>query len=222
MIRLYGTDCDQVATVLKAINGRASIFAGIFDIKDIQKEVDMLASAVNGGWNRISTVSVGNEQVNSGAASVEQVTSAIGAARSALRAKGYTGPVITVDTMMAIQSHPQLCEASDYCAINCHAFFDGNVLPSDAGKFVSEWAQKISKAAGGKRCVVAESGWPTQGSVNGKAIPGQAQHRQAIQSLKASFSKDLILFTLYNDMWKSDRADTHSAEKYWGMRAMVK
>ena len=131
-------------------------------------EVNTLASATNGNWNQIKAISVGNELVNTGSASVEQVTSAVNSARSALKAKGYTGPITTVDTMMALQNHPQLC--FDFCAINCHAFFDGNVLPGDAGKFVANWAQKISQAAGGKRCVVTESGWPTQGTANNKAV----------------------------------------------------
>ena len=50
IIRLYGTDCNQVANVIKATNGDVSIFAGIFDINNIQNEVGTIASAVNGNW----------------------------------------------------------------------------------------------------------------------------------------------------------------------------
>lgn len=217
-LRLYGTDCDQVAKVIKATDGKVGIFAGIYQIDKLKEEVSALVSAVNGKWELIKAVSVGNELVNSGTASAVKVTAAIESARSALKAQGYTGPVVTVDTMIATRDHPELCEASDFCAINCHAFFDGNVLPENAGKFVSEWAEKISKAAGGKRTVVTESGWPTKGSNNKNAIPGKSQQQQAIQSLKQSFKQDLILYTLYDDLWKSDRDDTHGAEKYWGLK----
>ena len=153
--------------------------------------------------------------MNSGKATVDQVISAIGTARLVLRGKGYDGPVTSVDTMIAMKNNPGLCKASDFCAINCHAFFDGNVLPSGAGPFVLDWAKQISQAAGGKTTVVTESGWPTQGDPNQKAIPGQSEHQQAIQSLKGSFSENLILYGLYNDLWKP--AGPYEAEKYWGI-----
>ena len=217
VIRLYGTDCNQVANVIQATKGSVSIFAGIYNINNVKSEVQTIASAVKGNWKIINTVSVGNELVNNGGASVDQVTAAIGTARSALKAEGYDGPVVTVDTMIAMKANPQLCHASDFCAINCHAFFDGNVLPSGAGPFVADWAKQVSKAAGGKMTVVTESGWPTQGNQNNKAIPSQQNHQEAISSLKGSFSENLLLYGLYNDLWKKDSGDTHGAEKYWGI-----
>ena len=219
VVRLYGTDCDQVANVAKALGGKASIFAGIFDIDDIQNEVDLLSAGIDGNWKSVVAVSVGNELVNSGQASPAKVTSAISTARAALKAKGYNGPLTTVDTMIALQNHPELCTASDFCAINCHAFFDGNVLPSGVGEFVAGWVSKIKAAAGNdKRVVVTESGWPTQGSPNNQAVPGKSQQQQAVQSLKQALSKDLILYTLYDDLWKQDSANTFNAEKHWGLR----
>ena len=222
IIRLYGTDCNQVANVLKATGGKVPLFAGLFKLDNIESDVSTLASAVNGKWKQIKAVSVGNELVNSGAASADQVVAAIAKTRAALKTKGYDGPVTTVDTMMALQANPSLGKASDFIAMNCHAFFDGNVLPGDAGKFVANWVQKISQAAGGKRCVVTESGWPTQGTANKKANPGKSEHQAAIQSLKGSLSKDLILYTLYDDLWKQDRGDTHGAEKFWGLRGAAR
>ena len=147
-----------------------------------------------------------------------RVKSAIGRARSALKKRGYNGPVVTVDTMVAMEKNPALCIASDFCAINCHAFFDGNSVASDAGPFVANWVKKVSEAAGGKKTIVTESGWPSQGKPNQKAIPGKPQHEQAIQSLKGSFPRDLILFSLYNEFWKENRDDTHEAENYWGIK----
>ena len=196
VIRLYGTDCNQIANVIAATGGKISLFLGIFDINSIQAEVQTVSSAVSGKWSLVNTVSVGNELVNSGTASASQVTAAIGTAKAALKAAGYSGPVVTVDTMMAMKNNIELCTASDFCAINCHAFFDGNTLPSGAGPFVKEWAQQISEAAGGKTTVVTESGWPTQGDTNDKAVPSQENHEAAIESLKSSFGggTNLVLY----------------------------
>ena len=217
VIRLYGTDCNQVANVVAATKGQVHLFLGIFDINSIPSEVQTISSAVNGNWAIVNAINVGNELVNSGSASAGQVTAAIGTARAALKAAGYTGPVATVDTMIAMKNNIELCTASDFCAINCHAFFDGNTPPSGAGAFVKKWADQISQAAGGKTTVVTESGWPTQGGPNGMAVPSQANHETAIASLKASFGQNLVLYGMYNDLWKKDSASTFGAERYWGI-----
>ncbi|KAL2045516.1 hypothetical protein N7G274_001944 [Stereocaulon virgatum] len=219
VIRLYGTDCNQIANVVAATKGSVHLFLGIFDINSIPSEVSIIKSAVNGNWGIVNTVSVGNELVNSGKASASQVIAAIGTARSALQQAGYNGPVVTVDTMMAMKNNIGLCTASSFCAINCHAFFDGNTLPSGAGEFVKNWAQQISEAAGGKMTVVTESGWPTQGDPNGQAVPSQENHQAAIASLKSAFEggTNLVLYGMYNDLWKKDGPSTFGAEKYWGI-----
>ena len=197
--------------MVAATKGKAKLFLGIFDINAIQSEVQTISSAFNGNWGLVNTVSVGNELVNSGKASAGQVTAAIGSARSALKAAGYSGPVVTVDTMIAMKNNPTLCTASDFCAINCHAFFDGNVLPEGAGDFVKKWAQQVSDAAGGKTVVVTESGWPTKGGVNNKAVASPEAHSAAISSLKSAFGggTNLVLYGMYNDEWKKDSATTY-------------
>ena len=218
IIRLYGTDCDQVANVISATKGKGiSLFLGIFDINNVAKESKDIISAVNGNWDIINSVSVGNELVNNGGASVGQVTAAIGQARDALKAAGYSGPIVTVDTMVAMKAHPELCHASDFCAINCHAFFDGNVLPDGAGDFVQLWAKQVSEAAGGKTVVITETGWPTQGDHNNKAIPSKENQAAAIASIQNALGQNVIIFNAFNDLWKQDSGTTFGAERYWGV-----
>ena len=67
--------------------------------------------------------------------------------------------------------------------------------------------------------MVTESGWPTQGDANGVAVPSQGNHETAIQSLKSSFGggENLVLYGMYNDLWKKDSGSTFGAEKYWGI-----
>lgn len=215
---MYGTDCKQVENVLAAIKGKSvKLFVGIFDIADIPSQAKTIISAVNGDWGLINAVSVGNELVNQGKASVGQVVAAISQAKSTLKGAGYSGPVVTVDTMTAMKANPELCTASDFCAINCHAFFDGNVLPENAGAFVQKWAQDVSKAADGKTVVITETGWPTQGDTNNKAVPSKENQAAAMKSIKSSFSSNAILFNAYNDLWKKDSGSTFGAEKFWGL-----
>lgn len=218
VVRLYGTDCDQVENVLAVTKDKdITLFVGIFDIHQIRSECQTIIDAVKGDWSKINTVSVGNELVNNGGASVGQITGAIGQVRSTLKGAGYSGPIVTVDTMVAMKANPELCQASDFCAINCHAFFDGKTPAEKSGEFVLNWAQEVSKAAGGKTTVITETGWPSQGETNGMAVPSLENQQAAIASIKQSFSTNAILYSSYDCLWKKNSASTFGAEQYWGI-----
>lgn len=224
LIRLYGTDCNQVANTLTALKGKSTqLMVGIFDVGSANSEAQTIIDAVNangGSWNQINTVNVGNEVVNNGG-SVSQVTAAVSSVRSQLQKAGFKGPVVTVDTMVAHKAHPELCQASDFCAINCHAFFDGNVEASGAGPFVLGWVQQIAAMNPSKQVLVTESGWPSRGSTNGKAVPSEANQQAAVNSLKATFSNNMILYSAYNNMWMTSDAAQFNAEQYWGIHGMA-
>lgn len=223
VIRLYGVDCDQVATAYAAAKNHGNkLFLGIFDINSLAQSISTIAAGVQNDWSIVDTISVGNELVNSGGATVSQSLGALSQARTALRAAGYQGPVVVVDTFVAVLAHPELCEQSDYCAVNVHPFFDPNTGPRQAGYFVTSMVKKIRSRLSdpNKRIVVTEAGWPWQGESNGAAIPGMSQQSIAISSIKSAYAdnpSNLILFTAFNDMWKKPDAGTFMAEQFWGM-----
>ncbi|TKA68405.1 hypothetical protein B0A55_08742 [Friedmanniomyces simplex] len=218
MIRIYGTDCGQTATVLTAAKAKGmKLFAGVYDVNNVDAEVQLIINAANGDWSDFDTVAIGNEGVNDGRYSVGQVVSAIGTARSMLQAAGYSGKVVTVDTFVAMIANPQLCQASDYAAANCHAFFDGGVTAEDAGQFVLNQAQRVSEACGGKDTMITETGWPSDGETNGQAVPSPENQVAAVHSIRTAFSSNIVLFSAFNDKWKQNTASTFGAEQYWGI-----
>lgn len=215
LVRIYGTDCDQVANLMSVASDKGfKLFAGVYDLSSLDDELSTITSAANGNWDLFHTISIGNELVNDGDATVDQVVSALNTARSTLTAAGYTGNIVTVDTFNAMIANPELCTASDYCAANCHAFFDGNVAAADAGSWVAEQAQRVSDAAGGKTTVITESGWPHAGQTNGAAVPSTENQAAALQSLKDNFSDNLFLFSALDDLWKSP--GEYEVEQSWG------
>ncbi|XXH01179.1 hypothetical protein Hte_007533 [Hypoxylon texense] len=223
VIRLYGVDCDQVATSYAAAKRHGNkLFLGIFDINSIEQSVFTIAAGVQHDWSIVDTVSVGNELVNSGGATVSQALGALSQARAALRSAGYDGPVVVVDTFVTMMANPELCDQSDYCAINIHPFFDPNTGPRQAGWFVTSTVKRVRSKLSDpdQRIVVTETGWPWQGESNGAAIPGMNQQSVAISSIESAFTNnpsDVILFTAFNDMWKKPAAGTFMAEQFWGM-----
>ena len=215
-VRLYGTDCNQTAMVLAAGESFGlKVFAGVYNIAEYADGVQQLIDQVNGDWSRISSVSIGNEDVNTGAATVSAVTDAVNSARSTLSAAGYTGSIVHVDVYATINENPDLCNVGDYVAANCHPYFAG-VAASDAGSYVLEQAQQLSETCSGKNVVITETGWPTGGQSYESASPSVANQKTAIASLRSSFSNNLVLFSAFNDLWKQDNAGTYGTEHYWG------
>lgn len=220
-IRMYGTDCDQAGPIIGAAKSKGwKVFAGLFNIKDVQSQVAQLKTAVQnnagGDWSIIDTVSVGNEGVNNGQYSVSDVKAAVDATKAALPSE-YKGSVVTVDTFTAIISNPELCSVGDYTAANCHAFFDGGVTADKSGQWVLEQSQRVSEACGGRKVVITEAGWPSSGSTNGKAVPSKENQAAAVEDLKSAFTSNIFLFTAFNDYWKQNTAATFGVEQYWGI-----
>lgn len=217
IIRLYGVDCNQVENVLAALAPGQKIFAGIFFMNDIAGGISQLASAVkaHGGWDVVHTVSIGNELVNGGQANPGQIAGYVQQGRSALKAAGYTGPVVSVDTFIAVINNPSLCEYSDYMAVNAHAFFDGHVVAGDSGDWLLQQIQRVSSACGGKNVFITETGWPTQGDNNNVAVPLKQNQEAALSSISGKCGNDAIFFNAYNDFWKAPGA--FNAEQYWGI-----
>lgn len=220
MVRIYGTDCDQVRLIMAAARrNNQKVFAGIWDPANAQAEAELLIDGAKDDWNRIHSVSVGNEVLSNGT-SLSTLTGGIDTARSALKAGGYPGLITTVEVYSKLweEGDSGLCDHIDYVAANCHAYFDATQTADDAGQFVREQIGVLQTRFCNKDVVITESGWPSEGMTNGKAVPGRTEQATAIQALQDEFSTDqeaMILFSAYNDAWKDD--NKFGVEHYWGI-----
>ncbi|KAK9484018.1 glycoside hydrolase superfamily [Lipomyces starkeyi] len=216
LIRLYGVDCAQVENVWAAISSSQKLFIGVYDVTQLDSAISTISSAAGTyGWDQVYTVAIGNELVNSGAYAAAEVVGFVNTGRSLLRAAGYEGPVVTVDTFVAVIANPSLCAASDYAAVNCHPFFDGGVVAADSGPFVQTQIGRVSAVCPGQDVLITESGWPKQGQNNGVAVPSVPNQQAALASLLEYVADQLIEFTAFNDYWKSP--GEFGVEQYWGI-----
>jgi exo-beta-1,3-glucanase (GH17 family) len=224
-VRTYGSDCNQVLKVLNVCEKYdMQIFAGLYNVFDngsLLKDIALLLDDVTSfgqGWSRFNTISVGNEVVNNGQLSIDQLKLAVSTVKGAVNAAGYSGKIVAVDTAVAMISHGKdLCDVSDYIAVNAHPFFDGNVAAENTGAWLLSTMQEVASVCPGKEVVITETGWPTQGSTNGKAVPSVENQKAALSSMKSAVTSNVVWFTAFNDMWKKNSAATFNAEQYWGM-----
>ncbi|EUC32578.1 glycoside hydrolase family 17 protein, partial [Bipolaris zeicola 26-R-13] len=227
MIRLYGMDCNQISLgIQNALKNGQKLMSGAYldaggSGEDVSEVIKAYKTAIDqhagGNWDVIQLFTVENERVNEGRMTAAQVVDAIGRARTQLRQLGYNGPVGAVETAPATINNPSICEASDVAMVNIHAFFDQHTHAADAGPFVKSQVERVQSACNNKRVVVTESGWPRQGSPNGEAIPSPENQRIALQSIRASFSGDMFLFSAFDSSWKVNTASTFNAERFWGV-----
>lgn len=51
-------------------------------------------------------------------------------------------------------------------------------------------------------------------------MPLERNQRVAVESLRREFTghENLVLLTVFDDLWKVDREGTFRAEKFWGIR----
>lgn len=202
-IRFYDIGCDlSVATAAAAAAG-FSVTLGLNTIGNVGNDLNTLIKMINGNWGPIDTVVIGNEVISQGG-TAGQIADAVNNGRGQLQGAGFTKNVVAVDTFVAHQSNPQICAASDYCAVNAHAFFDANTVAQNAGTFVHNVLPTIPN--NGKPIIITESGWPYQGSPDGQAFPSPANQVTAINSLKSAFGGNpggLFLFQAYDATYKA-------------------
>jgi exo-beta-1,3-glucanase (GH17 family) len=236
VVRLYGVACNQVALAMNAaasVNaaspGKIRLMGGIFDIANVVGETNEFLQQVQStglGLDLFTAISIGNEDVQKGSASVDTVIAAVNTARGILRGAGYQGPIVHVDTHGAILANPQLCTeaAGDFIAANIHPFFNPLTPAHSAGKYVKsqvdalrECSASHSRKRSEHRVVVTETGWPSDGLPHGLAIPGRVHQFAAIKSIKAHLDNDVYLFSAFDNRWQRDNAGTFGAEKHWGL-----
>ncbi|QEU58878.1 hypothetical protein KDRO_B01430 [Kluyveromyces lactis] len=216
VIRIYDTDCDAMEAILSQLQSGQKIFVGIYDIDNIASSVSAIESAFNGDFSKVYAISVGNELINAGTSTVSQLSSAVESAKSKLSAIGYTGDVVTVDTLVATENNSGLCSMSDFIAVNCHPYWDGNVEPSNCGPWVKQQLDNLSSTCNnGKKIIVTETGWPTKGDTYGSCVPSKSNQETCVQSIIDTLGSQAILFTTYNDYWKD--AGAQGVEQYWGI-----
>ncbi|KAG0680704.1 hypothetical protein C6P42_004713 [Pichia californica] len=218
IIRVYAPDCSVISAIISSMSSSQKIFAGLYYLDSLSTDIDTLSSQVTStsrSWDAIYAVSIGNEWVNSGTYDASTVISAISTGRSLLSSKGYSGSVVTVDTVPAYQNNPSLCDASDFAAVNQHAFWNGAISPENSGSFLQDTVTSMESLCSGKEVLICETGWPTQGSTYQSAVPGKSEQLACIKSIAETVADKVIFFTTYNDLWKS--GGTYGVEQYWGI-----
>lgn len=157
-------------------------------------------------------VAVGNEVLLRGELPEDAIIAAVERVKSAVPGV----PVAYVDAYYLFAQHPRLVEACDYLPINCYPYWEGVPLEQSFG-YVQRMVDMVVDCAHGKPVLIAETGWPTQGSPERGAVPGMddaARYALNLIPWAERSSVPLFWFSAFDEAWKVGAEGDCGA--YWG------
>lgn len=143
---------------------------------------------------------VGNESILRAERTPEQLIETI------RRVKRETNvPVTTGETWDVWLDHPELVSAVDYIAAHMLPYWEG-VTPEQVVDHTIAIYDRLRATYPGKRIVIAEFGWPSQGYNRDSAIPGEVEQAQIIRTFAAradALGIEYNLIEAFDAPWKS-------------------
>lgn len=126
-------------------------------------------------------------------------------------------PVGYVDAYYEFSHRPKITEACDLILANCYPYWEGCHIDYSLMHIKQMYYQALH-AGNGKRVVITETGWPSQGTGLGDAQPSQAnalRYFLNLQQWSAEENIDMFYFTSFDESWKVGAEGDVGA--FWGL-----
>jgi exo-beta-1,3-glucanase (GH17 family) len=161
----------------------------------------------------VNIASIGNEVLYRGDLSEEDLLAYMEEARH------FTGsiPIGYVDAYYEFVNRPQLVDASDVVLANCYPFWE-KCHQDYSLIYMKEMYRQALGAARGKKVIITETGWPSQGSDLGAAHPSYENALKYFINAQQWSREDQIemfYFSSFDESWKISAEGDVGA--YWGL-----
>lgn len=176
-----------------------------------KEEINGLVELCNEGC--VDVAAVGNEVIYRKELSEDQLVNYINYAKSAIK----NTPVGYVDAYYEFRDRPKITDACDVILSNCYPFWEGCSAEYSL-LYMKDMYQEALKAANGKRVIITETGWPSEGSNLGGAYPSFKNYlKYFINAQLWSKSEDIEMFyfSSFDESWKVDSEGDVGA--FWGI-----
>jgi len=173
-------------------------------------EIESVSELANRHLN-VKSVIVGNETILRKVRSVDQLIASIRAVKQRVSV-----PVSTGETWDIWLRYPQLANEVDFIAAHILPYWEG-VPAAAAVDYALMRYHELHRAFPGKKIVIAEFGWPSEGYNNRDAIPGKAEQAEVIRRFIAEVTPRGIYYNVieaYDQPWKTAEG---SVGPYWGI-----
>jgi exo-beta-1,3-glucanase (GH17 family) len=184
------------------------------DLDKNELEIKALIELANDGV--VDIAAVGNEVLYRNDLSLEQLLAYMRRVKAAL-------PHITVgyvDAYYEFSVHPELVAQSDVILANCYPYWEGTSIDyaNSHMQFMCGQATNAGLILGGKKVIITETGWPSQGeSLKASEASAINAMKYFIDTQQWSHEKeiDVFYFASFDESWK--KGDEGEVGAYWGL-----
>jgi GPH family glycoside/pentoside/hexuronide:cation symporter len=194
------TEGNEFIPKIARENGLKTI-AGAWISRDRAKneqEINKLIDLAKSG--QVDIAAVGNEVLLRGELSVAELIGYINRVKKAL--PGIQ--VGCVDTYYQFSEHPELVAACDVILANCYPFWEGYDI-SEASIYLQKMHTFVENVAKGKKIIITETGWPSQGNSIHQATPSETNVMKYFINLNNWSKKkevEVFYFSSFDEAWK--------------------
>lgn len=213
LIRTYG--CTNGLEKIPALCEKNNIdcYAGAWLGKyktENQKEVDALVQVSNQGLEHLKGLIVGNEVLLAKSMTEDELINFIRQVKKTAKV-----PVTTAEIWSVWLEHPKLVNEVDFLLVHIHPYWEGIPVEKSA-EHVLAVLKHMQEKFPGKRIVIGETGWPSDGSRVGEAIPSQENQARFLSDfLRLAADKEYFYFEIFDEKWKGKFEGNAGAN--WGI-----
>ena len=203
---------SRIAEIAKDMGFKTLVGAWLSDdFKSNDKEIEGLIQLANKGL--VDVAAVGNEVIYRKELSEDTLISYINNVKENIK----NIPVGYVDAYYEFRDRPNITNACDVILANCYPFWEGCAAEYSL-LYMKDMFNEALKASNGKKVIITETGWPSQGSDLWGAHPSYRNYlKYFINAQLWSKEKDIEMFyfSSFDESWKVDAEGDVGA--YWGL-----
>jgi exo-beta-1,3-glucanase (GH17 family) len=177
-----------------------------------EKEIAGLIQLAKNGY--VDIAAVGNEVLYRGDLSEAELLANIQEVRKAIPGNI---PVGYVDAYYEFTDHPKVVEACDVILANCYPYWE-KCSHEYSLVYMKQMFQQAIQAAKGKKVIITETGWPSEGEGLEGAMPSPENAMKYFinaQQWSAASNTELFYFSSFDESWKVGAEGDVGA--YWGL-----
>ena len=181
------------------------------DEKINEQEIEGLIRVAKAGF--VDIAAVGNEVMYRGDLTEDELLAFIHRVKKALP----DIPVGYVDAYYEFGHRPRITEACDVILANCYPYWEGCHCDYSL-LYIKDMYNKAVRAGKGKRVIISETGWPSQGTSLRAAEPSDENFMKYFINIQKWSTEDGIevhYFSSFDESWKVGAEGDVGA--YWGL-----